>query len=370
MKFHLLFLVSLIIKICKNEKIISLDYKVFASRPSVDISFVNEELSQKNNYYLNTYLSHTLFKVEDIYGSVPDHLDESITLTSTYPSQNYNTTIKMNENISLNVNCILFKSSSYYCRDSGIGLAYQFKDERESIIHNLYNNKEINKKIFAFMPKNKKLYLGGVPNNDHLHYQNHGLCSIENNLQTWGCNITMLQYNDKAFSFNRYAIFNSADDNIFRSIMIFDFMVNEVINKEIQNGDCHINHKFVTCKQDLDIFKEKFILEMGKVKFSISIRDMFEDRKTEMESLFMRDDAGIVGNEGGFFEFKFFELFNYTVFDYEKGEVHFYSDQSIIVNPQNSSKNKFPIFYIILTCIFSCFINILVLFFHKIKQIN
>ena len=58
-------------------------------------------------------------------------------------------------------------------------------------------------------------------NNDHLNYKNHGFCSIEPNLQTWGCNITMLQYNNKVFYFNRYVIFISADDNMFRSLILW-----------------------------------------------------------------------------------------------------------------------------------------------------
>lgn len=220
MKFHLFFVICLIIKISKNEKIISLNYKLFAYRPSIELSFVNEKLRQKI-YYLNTYLSHMLFRIEDLYARVPDNLNESIALTSRYPSQNYNTTIKLDDSTLLNVNCILFKSSSYYCRDSGIGLGYQFKDEKESIVHILFNNKDISKKMFAFMPTNKMFYLGGVPNNDHLNYKNHGFCSIEPNLQTWGCNITMLQYNNKVFYFNRYVIFISADDNMFRSLILW-----------------------------------------------------------------------------------------------------------------------------------------------------
>lgn len=347
MLFYLLCLE--IIQIIKNEKIIPIIYDISTSRPCIRTLFPTEK-TYDNCTYLNTLIPKTVIQVYRFnnYITIPDNESFFINLSSSYKAWNYTTDIMINTTIIPNTKIVLFQSGSYYCHDTGLSLTYKFENEQQSIMHILYNSHLIDKKLFALKPYATTLYLGGLPNDEPLNYSNYGYCKIDKKYSTWGCNLTSVVYNQNTYSFNNYSIFDIADDDFIWSFEFFDFMLSKIFTQEVKNKKCKvINHYSLSCENDLDKFDENMTFEIGGIKIKLKIVELFEEKSRKKFSLFRNysiHNTILVG-------YRFFELFNLSIFDYDKGEVHFYSDiDRIDINIYNGKIIISIYIFIILSC--------------------
>ena len=138
-------------------------------------------------------------------------LDEVI-----YQMQKYEDIITFNEEIKIqNFNFFIVSPKSYHNSEQGYGFSFKFANENHSIIHSLYNNKLIEKKVFSIVTYNNKvdegtILFGGVPDGISNLYSNKGKCHINEKEITWSCNITEIAIGKETYSLNLYTYFHSA----------------------------------------------------------------------------------------------------------------------------------------------------------------
>ena len=216
------------------NKLIAINYTI-ESRPIIEASINN---ANKARLILNTILPYSMIETSDIgKGLIPMHT-YNIKSVVNYKVNQYNSSLSMS---SLKLFPFIFNAADkiMYYPDRGIALGYKFKDERYSIIHQLYMTKQINNKRFAFNALNKEngtFYIGDIPNND---FKYKGYCNVGNNSNHWGCNLTKIKYNNKEYTFNQNAVLHSSCYYIY-SDTLFDFMIDYVFNDEIKNGICKV----------------------------------------------------------------------------------------------------------------------------------
>ena len=364
MNNYLVILCFLLIQKIKSEKIISIKYDKNDERPSSSLFFPKDNIKLKS-IYLNTFVPKTVISI-DKFGKDRSFLKEdsfSLKLSSTYTGWHYKTDIMLNTTLIPDTEMILFQAESNYCHDTGLSLAYKFENEQQSIIHILYNNHLIDQKVFSFDINENTLYLGGIPNKDNLTSLNHRYCKIDTQYSSWGCNLTSVEYNKTIFKFNNYSIFNSGDDDFIWSFEFFEFMINTIFINEIKEKKCKSSDNYqLVCNKNLEKFNESIIIEIGGMKIKVQLYELFKIYFEQAHSLFRKysiHDTILVG-------FGFFKLFDNVIFDYDKGEVHFYSQVGRFTGIID---NKI-IEYILLIVIYGCISCSLLLFLLMIRKVN
>lgn len=334
----LFFVIILSVIPIKQEKFLTFKYEFYGSNPCLKIIF-KEEKTQLNFNYLNTYIPYIMFHENDLSNIIDSNKLQklAINLTSSFQAFLYRTTIQINETQMPSINCAVFAASSYYNHDSGIGLAYRFSDERQSIVHLLYQQKEIDKKMFAFSMDDNLLYLGEVPQKNLSKFTNHNHCKIDDHYYTWGCNLTSIRFNNTIYSLNIYTIFNSVDETLMWSNSLFDFFITHIFKKEIENNICYLrNDAHLYCNTSISL-NNLLEMEFGgmKIKFQLNHLFKYNDRNVLISSFerYPESNETLLG-------FSFFKLFNFLAFDYDNKEVHFYSNNEQLLENRGVLHNS------------------------------
>lgn len=189
-------------------EIISQNFNYELDRPIIYLNFHKE--NNQVYSFINTFHPFTLFIRNQHFKLMIDELilgKKAINLEDETEVIDYKTDVTFEKTLLTGYHIYVYHSHIWY-PDQGIGLAYKFEKEEYSLIHLLYKNKAINKKIFGlyFEIKNKKgvISFGGIPSNAHLKYKMKSYCNVNDEYTSWGCNLTSISFNNSTESFNYY----------------------------------------------------------------------------------------------------------------------------------------------------------------------
>ena len=341
-----------------EDKVISLFYnKHRMERPLIPLSFIHENCNVTT--FANTFINYTIFD-DNFENPISEHfVNKSIryTLNNEYVSSIYITDIKMNKTI-LDKGKVLVHEEDHigFYADKGIGLKYKFNDESFSIVHMLYRNKLIDRKVFAFEPYANFGYLhfGGIPNNTHIHSKYKGYLNIEEDTDNWEGVFKGIIHNNISYNFSSPFIIHTGHFGFIYSNELFNLFINEIAKPLINKKECWI----VKSNSDGDSVEcfPNYIEKLGSISFifnnmkiSMPFASLFsESNLDEVESLIrsfpskMKYNRTVLG-------IMFVKSFNYSLFDYDSNKVSFYSDKYHIEMLHMSHKTHF---------IYTCFVNV------------
>ena len=366
------FLLSLSTSV-KTSKTISLPYYYESNIPCIVINFTtfDKSLCVSINTNNTFYFYH-----RGLFGSLGKGVkplkEEMIYKNKNYNSYQYTSDIIINKYHIKGFVFYLFEDSSFYTSDVGIGLRYSdFPNEPYSLIHLLYLNQFIDNLQFAFEPNisnyNGTFHLGGIPNMMDKKYKFNGTCDLEKNQNSWGCNLTSIEYQGNKYPINKYCLFHTGYSQMMFSKYIMSFMMEIVFSDFINKGICYLDNnlystKSLKCKETAFIKNEYIHFNFGKMKIEIILRNLFEKdyKEKTYRSKFTyytnKDNFIILGVD-------FIKEFNLSVFDYEKKMITLYSDNYPITSNINQQLNNsvlfiITIFLLIITMIFLIYIKL------------
>ena len=246
-------------------------------------------------------------------------------------------------------------------KKSGLSMAFKYNNDSYSLVNKLQNIKLINKKQFSFQftQDNKGYFhIGGVPNMDKSLIKNKGLCKINETTLSWGCQLESIMFNNRNYSLNTYAYFQSSNENLIESKPFFDFMKEVVLVYEFQNKQCYVSNNddwkfFIYC--DLNIKKQfgDITLVFNGLNIKLSFSDLFMTSETKIISKFSYDHSTPLRFEFGY---EFLKKFNLVTFDYDLGGIMLYSDKEIIVvNGKNINIFLYLFLFIDIICVLGLF---------------
>lgn len=375
---NIFFLLSLS-PLVKTSKIISLPYYYESSIPCIVINFTTYDknlcvpINTNNTFY---------FYHRGLFGSLGKGVkplkEEMIYKNKNYNSYQYNSDIIIKNYLIKGFVFYLFEASSFYTSDVGIGVGYSdFPNEPYSLIHLLYLNQFIENLQFAFEPNinnyNGTFYIGGIPNTMDKKYKYKGNCDLEKNQNSWGCNLTSIEYQGEKYPFNKYCLFHTGYSQMMFSEYIMSFMMKVVFSDFITKGICYLDNnlystKSLKCDETAFIKNEYIHFNFGKMKIEFNLRDLFEkdDKEKRYRSKFNyfemyknKDNFIILGVE-------FINEFNLSVFDFEKKSITFYSDNYPITSNINQKMNV-SVLFIITICLL--FITLIFLIYIKLTNV-
>ena len=241
----------------------------------------------------------------------------------------------------------------YTFPDSRLCFAKHFPDEKESIIHTLFNQNLISKKKFYFIPesdKNGKFILGENPNLLKEHNINQKLeIPLSNEEQSWKFNLdNIIIENISINGTNKDIIFNNDNNSyvhiqtyyshIYAPLSFINILDKHVFEKYYKNGSCKrriINTiDSFTCSKDVLDKLPDFIFTINgkKIKFKRDIINHFQKDDFIFSPNFL-DNTWIFGHR--------FLRPLITELNYDNNEIVFYSDgiNAEIIDNENYSNN-------------------------------
>ena len=366
MTYSLIFFVINYLLFARAEKIVSHHYiNDHLNRSNVNLNLTDDNIIIKTGF--NTFVPFSMFKVGKLNLSTPIISNETVHLNNQYKSSLYSFNFNIEETEVKNFKIYLTQvhgNNRADHADDGIGLAYKFDDESFSYIHYLYNNKFIEHLQFAFEHDDQNrigmIHFGGIPSKEYLSMPYKGVLKVNDQFGTWNTKLTGVQFEQDFYRFNNYAIIHSAFYDIFWSNALNDLMINKIFKNEIERGECfkreYFEYSFVQCENSsLPIFEENVKFKFGNMITTVSIKQLFREQSNHWESIInanpymLYDDAVIMG-------VRFMQLFNLSVFDYEKKEMRFYSDTTEIemndtMPSVNAGTNKILCIFLMVICL-------------------
>ena len=272
---------------------------------------------------------------------------------------------------SLNISAY-YVNSHLWTREIGLAFGYKVTNESFSYVHTLYNKKIISHRMFIMHNLRKELkgnlYIGGVPNNEHIKMIYKGKIKVNVTLPTWGFMLRDVKFKNIVYSLNIPTIISSNLLNMFISDDFYEFMLNKVLDDgeyaEVRNSFLTTTYqKQVIAKEGMNKSKEiSFVFD--NIEMKIILKNMFDISNSKFLSNTYKSKIHnftglILGSE-------FLSLFNYTVFDYDNKAIEFYSDTiPITVLNHNSSNIVKSIIYI---NILISLINIIILLLFRNRK--
>ena len=210
-------------------------------------------------------------------------------------------------------------------------LGYHYKSKSFSLIDNLYESNQIDKKQFSFYNINKAnplsemhIYFGGVPNNKTYKYK--GVIKVDESLPTWGSMFNFIIYNSKEYKFNLPCMISSSTLTIVSSDEIYNFFV-ELFKEKISREECKEsiflppNRKMFLCN---NIPNEKIDFVFGNVTF---FKFTMEDLLRQEQLLISSSGKEKIHNpNGAVLGMLFLSKFNISLFDFDNKQIEFHSD--------------------------------------------
>ena len=329
----------------KKEKSISFDIKYYDPRPYLSLNF--PEVENSFITYVNTYLPYSNFRFYYFIKIIQSRQleEKTLNLFNSYQSMECKTKININ-NIEYSDFFIYITRNYSFSEDEGIAFGYKFDNNNFSLIHLLYQSKQIEHMMFAFYHQNNegKVYIGNIPGDQINEYSYKGSCNVRDDLNHWGCLLNQIEYNGLKYQMDKYAIIHSGVDVMFLSNDIYDFMEQNVFMEFIEQKICSIwvslhKTKSLYCRENefMDKFsKEQIRFRLGNMIINIPFTNLFKSDGSYLKSYFysnpfnFHDDDIIIG-------ITFLNQFNFSVFDYETNQISFYSNDTIIFMEENIS---------------------------------
>ena len=275
---------------------------------------------------LNTYISYSI--IDSKYGLIRNE-DKS--------SFYYTTNIELDNSQSINNISFFISNATMEDINFGLSFGYHHTIETSSIVHNLYQRREIDKKIFAFEFFNNKssFHIGGIQYDKQNYVQYKGSIKINENFPTWGFELKEIMFHNVTYKINLPVIINSASNFLFDSDELYELFSNfHKVNKE----------------DTIDFIFHSLIIKINARCFNNNYSP------SVMKSSARKDEQF----KGIIFGTQFLELFNYTIFDYDKKQIEFYSDRIVIIEPYSGLLKR-----MILLIEIICVANIIIIIYQQ-----
>lgn len=355
-----------------EDKIISIYYNKFRmERPLIPLSFIDEKCTATT--FPNTYINYTVFD-DNLKNPLPKHFQNKTierSFNRRYIFSLYNTDIMLNETILKNMNILVHEDDHIgLYADKGIGLKFKFEDERYSIVHMLYHNKLIDRKVFAFESYANKgyLHLGGIPNNSHLLCKYKGYINIEKNADNWKGSFNGIMYNNTKYNISSEFIIHSGHYGFIYSNELFNIFTKTIVKSFINDKVCWIvrsdsDGDSVECFPNYIEKMEDVSFIFNNMKISIPFSSLFiESNIDEVESL-IRSFPSTMNYNSTVLGIMFIKSFNFSIFDYENNRISFYSDN---IQIEMLKDNYIYTCFVIISIL--CLLNICILIIINLKQ--
>lgn len=211
-----------------------------------------------------------------------------------------------------------------------IGFAFHFDNENYSIVHQMYNNGTISHKSVAFSPdrgnnyENGTMFYGGIPD-EFIINKRRAYCSVNENLQAWGCSLNKLSFNGKEYKNSYLSMFSLSDKEIIIPPMLMSFIEDEILMNYIKDNECKKDSSGMYteyyCKESVMESFPELTLEFERFQVTIPIKRMFHcdfasNCIYQIKSRENVNDMIVLG-------VPFMGLFD-VLFDYEAKQVVFY----------------------------------------------
>ena len=153
---------------------------------------------------------------------------------------------------------------------------------------------------------------------------------MNDNYNKWGCNITNLKYNNKDIEYTGNPIFHSLFYGVFYSEKLFDILIDNIFTRAINQTECTLDFtaegsKTLYCKE-IKEFNDTFEIGFNNLTMKFPISHLFEKKNETYRSIFFSNPYDFYNKYDLIVGVHFLNSFNYTVFNYDKGQVEFYSD--------------------------------------------
>lgn len=343
--FHFLLLINGQLLYSAYGQIIETQFISFSK-----VLYIQTEMTLGENtkiYYTSVKQSYnyTLFCDEQLNGLLPNNTiitvksnDKDINVKKTTTELSFSNTEKMNFYV---LNIVDLKNDKDHCRES-IYLPYKFENIKYSLIHSLLRQRKISKALFAYEldkeTKEGKMFFGGIPR-PWIENKYTGKCTIDLSRNEWSCKLKQViiidEINSMKYSYdNEYAsYFNSGDDRVRAPISFIRFLNENYFLEYLDHGKCNIissdDGNYLHCPCVFFTKFPKIIFKFDTVDLVLDMKDLFEIYGQEKQGNGGLCDLQIVENEKIPNVWVFGEAFikNYLIgFDYDNGEVSFYSD--------------------------------------------
>lgn len=306
-------------------------------------------------------------QMQDIcWSGIPNDLKTN----GTFISQNeygeiYENTLILDGNLTLN-NFPMLTSSQLFQKQadhtlSGLGMCFKFKNESQSIVHQLKAMNLISKLSYSFSVKDSyegHIFFGGIPNNitDN---KTKSECKINPDKIEWSCVLSKISLGEYTYNKPHDAYFQVAERYIRAPLDFMNYFEYTVLKEPIKTKKCFHS------KVDLQIFCLREVINqlkiisftIGDYKYSFNSSLLFEPYrdagcKIRLNHYNLNNDSWIIGTA-------FLDHFS-SSFDYDNESVNLYlidnNSDSIIVSKTESN-------YLFIICIIILILGLFLLLY-------
>lgn len=232
----------------------------------------------------------------------------------------------------------------------GVSLAYQFIEDKFSLLRHLKRNEIIDKMIYGLRlttDSSGTLLLGGVP--DHIRKEKNleVKCKADNSYITWGCSLTDLSFmNDSnkqilsTFKVNSYVSFRINKGKVTVTKEFMSFIASSILSSEFKANICEfvtkgkkMNKRYVLCQESqefiLKLSKIKLLLSFNNFEVHVTFQHLFNCSKDLCESLFKDNQIDNIPIENLWIIGRPILKNFLTLYNYEDGTVSFLDKKDV-----------------------------------------
>lgn len=243
------------------------------------------------------------------------------------------------------------KTKSVLNSPGSIGLAFFTSSSNLNVIQQLYQEQLISYKQFAFVPTNLKVgkvLFGNVTShisfNQNRYYSE---CKVDMQVRQWGCNLNFIKINDEIVYDNvTYVQFASEYKGMFISEEFYKIIKEKIFNNYLDRNKCkeikdNTNMKIRCNCGDIKNFP-KITFHLGSGYFVFDWKKLFIEISDDFCYFIMMLHNSEVKKHSIEWVFGHDFWLNYiTVFDYEKQETRFYSNEDLTLNKNSIRINLY-----------------------------
>lgn len=258
---------------------------------------------------------------------------------------------------------------SYIVKDSGFAFAYKFDNEDFSIVHQLKKNNITDYLSFTVSPFEKDennhglIYFGKVPN-EVIKGKHMGKCKVNDKYSSWYCTLKSVNIGNKKFYNKNNMAISTINGDIIIPKEFFNFLESEIL--DIKNDKCKVvteskqnSSSFICISSYVYEFKGVVDFIIGDYKLSLPLHKLFGCNSFQLCQSYFEYRPSI---EDGLWIIGYSFFINYiTTFDYEKGEIIFYSKELLekVDNNENLETGIYTksIYFSIIICLYIILIS-------------
>lgn len=209
----------------------------------------------KDSVYINQFLQYTWVQKDLTFEPNESKIKNKVKLiidNKSYNGYEYYDVLQFHNDEKTSLNFTIFvvelNETIPSHTSKGIGLAYQFEDEKYSLVHELKRLNIINYLSFGLSPNVPhdgygKIYFGGIPFEDDSRLKYQSLCEVSNKYIPWNCLLRSIVFeyekSKDELQINQYAFFSSTEASIsLPKQMMVQISQKTIMKKLIEKGIC------------------------------------------------------------------------------------------------------------------------------------